>query len=121
MSLNIKKLNVKAGDEVCYIPAYPQGNSEKNWFIMLVEKVTPTGQIVLVNGERFDATGSEIAKQQGRYSSKASIREASDELRARVKHAKNIQFLCHFAWDKVKDREALEDVIVVLKLHGVIE
>lgn len=122
MTLDIKKLEVQAGDEVCYIPAYPLGNSEKNWFLMKVEKVTPTGQIVLVNGERFDADGHEMAKQtNSRIRSKATICEATDEIRAKIKHAKNIQFLSRFDWDTVKDREALEDVIVALKLHGVIE
>jgi len=58
-------MNVKAGDKVI-VHSLDFGDSFKS--VAIVEKVTPSGMVVLKNGSRFNSNGSARGSATSRYS-----------------------------------------------------
>ncbi len=110
----VDELQVKSGEQVCYIPSYPSSNWEKNWEIITVGKVTPSGQIVLSNGKRFDKDGYGMGNEKG------LIRVLTEELRTRIERAQSIDLLENVEWRKI-DAKTVHDLITILKLNGIID
>lgn len=64
-----------------------------------VDRITPTGRVVLKNGEQFNADGSR--RGDGPYSC-VSARVATEDDIAGIYRANLVNKLRHFPWDKLK-------------------
>jgi hypothetical protein len=94
------ELNVKEGDKVYYEYGYSYNRREE---ITTVTKVTPTGRIkVECSDSQFDKYGREMGKHD-RWSSSASISEATDEIIQKVTESNTIKE-CLSAIGKLNDK-----------------
>lgn len=75
-------------------------NVGRSWKLVKVAKVTPTGQIVLDNGDRYFSNGRKIS---GRRWDTGSLHEATPERRQETAREKQITFLQTIKWHTVDD------------------
>lgn len=101
---------VKPGDEL----AVQGGYTNYTYRIVKVKRVTPSGQIVLENGSRFDNRGFPIASSKYDMDQLCLI---TPEIRYIIKRTTRLSYLKLIAWDKVSD-ELLDEVVQVLHRNG---
>ena len=92
----IKPFQVQAGEEVCFRPHYPP-NDVRYTEILTVERVSPrTGCITTTDERRFDKDGFEIRGSNSRSGMRNTICKLTPNLRARIEHVQNIQYIIRF-------------------------
>ncbi len=81
--------------------------------IVQVKHVTPTGQIVLTNGKRYDRTGQQIGGSMHLFT-RRELSLATDELHAEIVRKSYIAYLKGLDW-KAFDDAMLAQVVAMLK------
>ncbi len=82
--------------------------------IVQVKHVTPTGQIVLTNGKRYDRTGQQIGGSKLLFT-RRELSLITDELRAEIARESCIAYLKDLDW-KAFDDDTLTQVVAMLKI-----
>src|SRR5260221_1490662 len=99
---------VKPGDEI----AVYSGGGYGDYSIATVAKVTPSGQIVLTDGRRFDKTGDKIGERTKWNSTTLHI--LTDGIRADIARKSNVRYLANVQWRKL-DNAILAQVADLLR------
>jgi hypothetical protein len=81
--------------------------------IVQVKHVTPTGQIVLTNGKRYDRTGQQIGGSMHLFA-RRELSLATDKLRAEIARESCIDYLKALDWKEFDDA-TLARVVAMLK------
>jgi hypothetical protein len=99
-------LELKAGDEAIVRGSYGQLE------LVRVERVTPTGQIVLVgSSSRYYPDGREVG---ARISNRSTLIEATPENRKEAQRQVNVRIIKAVKWDKV-EAEKLVQIVAILQ------
>jgi hypothetical protein len=100
-------LNVNVGDEVAQYTGH-SGTVK----IRKVVKITPTGMIVLDNGDRYRADGRHrVGGNEWEYS---RLSEITDEIRAEAERQVNLAIIEAVKWRTV-DSEKLAQIVAILR------
>jgi hypothetical protein len=97
--------SIGVGDELV---EKPNGYSEMR--LVTVAKVTPSGQIILSDGSRYQANGT----QKGRYWETSELFVATSELRQEIQRRSNVSTLKSIDWSKVSAGK-LEQIVAILE------
>lgn len=105
--------DLKAGDEV----AIEHGYSNISYRIVKIEKVTPSGQIVVQSGLRFSSDGVELGANKFR---RDRLYPITDKIRASIQRDSDISYIQRVHW-KTVNNDQLTRIVAILKETEIVQ